>query len=105
MADLNTTISIMTLNAKVLNNPSGRQRLQEWIKKQIQYILLLKHIFRLKIYIECKLEKKMHTATTETWNGYNNIRKINFKAKILLYSKKETFYNDKRADSSRRHNN
>lgn len=38
MADINTTISTISLNVNGLNAPSERQRMSEWIKKHVPTI-------------------------------------------------------------------
>ena len=77
---IGTYISIITLNVNVLNAPTKRHRLAEWIQKQDPYICCLqethfrpKDAYRLKVrgwkkYIPCTWEAK------ESWSNNPHIR-------------------------------
>lgn len=51
MVDVNTIISVITLNASGLNTPIKRQRLSEWIKARPNYIFYEKHSLNIKTQI------------------------------------------------------
>ena len=51
MADINPTLSVITLNINGLNTPIKRQKLEEWIKKHYLYAVYVRHSLDSKIEI------------------------------------------------------
>ena len=104
-------LSIITLNVNVLNAPTKRQTLAEWIQRQDPYIWCLQetHLkprdtYRLKvkgwkkIFHENRDQKKAGIAILIS-------DKIDFEIKGVKRDKEEHYINDQRINPRRRYNN
>ena len=71
-----TNISIITLNVNIVNAPTRRQRLAEWIQKQDLYICCLQEThFRSKDTNKVKGYKKVcHANGNENWSSNTHTR-------------------------------
>ena len=102
---------IITLNVNVLNAPTKRQRLVEWIHKQDTYLCCLQEthlktrdLYRLKVKGWKKIshgngdQKKVGVAILIS-------DKIDFEIKAMKKRQRRTLYNDQRINQRRRYNN
>lgn len=66
MVDINSAVSIITLNVNALNAPIKQQRLSEKIKKTQLCVVYKKHTYRVKV----KRWRKIYYANTNQKKAY-----------------------------------